>query len=178
MSSFASSSSSQNVSQTPQVKAPVVLVILDGFGWQEDSTGNAIHLAKTPHFDGLWHNNPHSFIRTSGKDVGLPEGQMGNSEVGHLNIGAGRVVMQELPRIFNAIHDGSLATNPALQHFITAIQTSGGTCHLMGLVSPGGVHSHQDHAVSLAKILPSAGIPVAFHILTDGRDTAPTSAQN
>ena len=177
MSSFASSSS-QNASKTPQVKAPVVLVILDGFGWQEDSTGNAIHLAKTPHFDGLWRNNPHSFIRTCGKDVGLPEGQMGNSEVGHLNIGAGRVVMQELPRIFNAIHDGSLATNPALQHFMTALQTSGGTCHLMGLVSPGGVHSHQDHAVALAKILHSAGIPVAFHIFTDGRDTAPTSAQN
>ena len=176
MLSFESSPSSQNTSAITSVKAPVVLVILDGFGWQEETAGNAIYLAKTPNFNNLWHHNPHSFIRTSGEDVGLPKGQMGNSEVGHLNIGAGRVVMQELPRIFNAIHDGSLVTNFALQHFITTLQASGGTCHLMGLVSPGGVHSHQDHAVALAKILHSVDVPVAFHIFTDGRDTAPTSA--
>ncbi|MBO6036673.1 MAG: 2,3-bisphosphoglycerate-independent phosphoglycerate mutase [Acetobacter sp.] len=181
MLSFESSPSSKNPYQaTPSVqavKAPVVLIILDGFGWQEETAGNAVHLAQTPYFNTLWHNNPHSFIRTSGEDVGLPNGQMGNSEVGHLNIGAGRVVMQELPRIFNAIHDGSLATNPVLQHFITTLQASGGTCHLMGLISPGGVHSHQDHAIALAKILHSADIPVALHMFTDGRDTAPTSAR-
>nr|WP_242401005.1 hypothetical protein [Acetobacter okinawensis] len=115
-----------------------MLVILDGFGWREDSSDNAVHLARTPSFDRLWHNNPHSFLRTSGEDVGLPDGQMGNSEVGHLNIGAGRVVMQELPRIFAAIEDGSLARNPALTDFIAALKKTGGTCHLMGLISAGG----------------------------------------
>ena len=98
-------------------------------------------------------------MRTSGKDVGLPDGQMGNSEVGHLNIGAGRVVMQDLPRITDAIASGEIERQPALQELIACLQASGGTCHLMGLVSPGGVHSHQDHAVGLAKILAAAGVP-------------------
>lgn len=93
-------------------KRTAMLVILDGFGWREDSSDNAVQLARTPNFDQLWQANPHSFLRTSGEDVGLPAGQMGNSEVGHLNIGAGRVVMQELPRIFTAIEDGSLAHSP------------------------------------------------------------------
>ncbi len=101
--------------------------------------------------------------------------QMGNSEVGHLNIGAGRVVMQELPRISTALRDGSVARGPVMADFIAALKASGGTCHLMGLVSPGGVHAHQDHAVALAEILRAAGIPVIFHIFTDGRDTAPQS---
>lgn len=158
-------------------KRPVMLVILDGFGWREDQSDNAVQIARTPNFDKLWQNSPHSFVRTSGEDVGLPEGQMGNSEVGHLNIGAGRVVMQELPRIFTAIRDGSLARNPVMENFITTLKKSGGTCHLMGLVSPGGVHSHQDHAVALARIVAQAGVPVAFHLFTDGRDTAPRSAQ-
>lgn len=160
---------------TPQ-KRTAMLVILDGFGWREDSSDNAVQLARTPNFDRLWQNNPHSFLRTSGEDVGLPNGQMGNSEVGHLNIGAGRVVMQELPRIFSAIQDGSLARNPALTDFIATLKKTGGTCHLMGLVSAGGVHSHQDHAAALARIVSDAGVPVSFHLFTDGRDTAPRSA--
>ncbi|MFT8675488.1 MAG: 2,3-bisphosphoglycerate-independent phosphoglycerate mutase [Acetobacter sp.] len=160
----------------PGPKRPVMLVILDGFGWREDTADNAVRLANIPNFERLWRENPHNFLRTSGRDVGLPTGQMGNSEVGHLNIGAGRVVMQELPRIFNAIEDGSLAANPVMTGFIDALKASGGTCHLMGLVSPGGVHSHQDHAVALARIVAEAGVPVAFHLFTDGRDTAPRSA--
>ena len=155
---------------------PVMLVILDGWGWREQRTDNAIAQARTPNFDRLWATGPHAFLRTCGEDVGLPEGQMGNSEVGHLNIGAGRVVMQELPRIGRAIQDGSLAANPALRKLITALRESGGACHLLGLVSPGGVHAHQDHAAALAQIVAAAGIPVRIHAFTDGRDTPPRSA--
>ena len=154
-----------------------MLVIMDGFGWREDDADNAVNLARTPHFDRLWAQGPHGFLHTYGRDVGLPDGQMGNSEVGHLNIGAGRVVMQELPRIFSAIETGSLATLPAMQRLIEALARTGGTCHLLGLVSPGGVHAHQDHAVAIARILTGAGIPVAFHVFTDGRDTPPRSAR-
>src|SRR5436190_23451347 len=156
-----------------QKRRPVMLVVLDGWGWREDPADNAIRQAKTPIFDRLWTGGPHAFLRTSGKDVGLPPGQMGNSEVGHLNIGAGRVVMQELPRIDHAIESGELARNPVLGKFIEKLKQSGGTCHLMGLVSPGGVHSHQNQAVALAKILGDAGIPVVFHAFMDGRDTPP-----
>ncbi len=163
-------------SSHPARKRTTMLVILDGFGWREDSSDNAVQLARTPSFDQLWRNSPHGFLRTSGEDVGLPPGQMGNSEVGHLNIGAGRVVMQELPRIFAAIADGSLARNPALTDLIATLKKTGGTCHLMGLVSTGGVHSHQDHAAALARIVSNAGVPVALHLFTDGRDTAPRSA--
>jgi len=162
--------------QTVPTPRPVMLVILDGFGWREDDADNAVRLADTPNFDRLWSQSPRAFLRTCGEDVGLPEGQMGNSEVGHLNIGAGRVVMQELPRITRAARDGSLAQNPALNGLITTLRNTGGTCHLMGLVSPGGVHAHQDHAIALAKILTAANIPVAVHVFTDGRDTAPQSA--
>ncbi|ACI52753.1 phosphoglycerate mutase, 2,3-bisphosphoglycerate-independent [Gluconacetobacter diazotrophicus PA1 5] len=158
-------------------RRPVMLVILDGFGWRDDPTDNAVRAAHTPAFDRLWQEGPHAFLKTCGEDVGLPEGQMGNSEVGHLNIGAGRVVMQELPRIFAAIRDGSLAANPVLMGLVATLKQSGGTCHLMGLVSPGGVHSHQDHAVALAKILADQGVPVAFHAFTDGRDTPPHSGR-
>jgi len=159
-----------------QRRRPVMLVILDGFGWREDKADNAIRQAKTPTFDRLWENGPHGFLRTSGKDVGLPDGQMGNSEVGHLNIGAGRVVMQDLPRIGTAISNGEIKRAPALTDLINKLKASGGTCHLIGLVSPGGVHSHQDHAAALAKILDEAGVPTLVHALTDGRDTPPQSA--
>jgi 2,3-bisphosphoglycerate-independent phosphoglycerate mutase len=152
-----------------------MLAILDGFGWNENPENNAVALAHKPNFDRLWASSPHAFLRTSGRVVGLPNGQMGNSEVGHLNIGAGRVVMQELPRIDTAIEDGSLARNPVLLDFIAALQASGGTAHLMGLISPGGVHSHQDQAVALAKILHGAGLPVVVHAWMDGRDTPPQS---
>ncbi len=159
-----------------QHRRPVMLVIMDGWGWREDPADNAIRQAKTPTFDRLWRTGPHGFLHTSGKDVGLPDGQMGNSEVGHLNIGAGRVVMQDLPRIGAAIASGEVARAPVLVDFIKTLKASGGICHLIGLVSPGGVHSHQDHAAALAKILADAGVPVLVHALTDGRDTPPQSA--
>jgi len=159
-----------------QRRRPVMLVILDGWGSREDTADNAIRQAKTPVFDRLWQAGPHGFLRTSGKDVGLPDGQMGNSEVGHLNIGAGRVVIQDLPRIDNAIARGEIDHAPTLLALIEKLKQSGGTCHLVGLVSPGGVHSHQDHAVALAEILSRAGIPVLVDAITDGRDTPPQSA--
>ncbi|WP_284944411.1 2,3-bisphosphoglycerate-independent phosphoglycerate mutase [Acidisoma cladoniae] len=160
---------------TVQPVRPVMLVILDGWGWRDSNTDNAVRLAHTPTFDRLWGNGPHAFLHTDGEDVGLPEGQFGNSEVGHLNIGAGRVVMQELPRITRAARDGSLATNPTILALIAAAQASTGVCHLLGLISPGGVHAHQDHAVALAKILTNAGLQVLVHVMTDGRDTPPRS---
>jgi 2,3-bisphosphoglycerate-independent phosphoglycerate mutase len=161
---------------TEQQQRPVMLVILDGWGWSESNTDNAVRLAHTPTFDRLWGRGPHAFLTTSGEDVGLPEGQFGNSEVGHLNIGAGRVVMQELPRITRAARDGSLATNAELAALIAAAKAGTGVVHLVGLVSPGGVHAHQDHAVVLATILADAGLSVLVHVITDGRDTPPRSA--
>jgi 2,3-bisphosphoglycerate-independent phosphoglycerate mutase len=155
---------------------PVMLVILDGWGWREDAADNAVRQAKTPTFDRLWQARPRAFLHTSGGDVGLPDGQMGNSEVGHLNIGAGRVVMQDLPRIDNAIASGEIERAPALRTLIEKLKESGGTCHLLGLVSPGGVHAHQDHAAALAEILSRAGVPTLLHAITDGRDTPPQSA--
>src|SRR3954470_3989222 len=119
-----------------QERRPVMLVILDGWGWREDSTDNAVRQARTPCFDELWRSCPHAFLRTSGRAVGLPDGQMGNSEVGHLNIGAGRVVMQDLPRIDEAIANGEIESAPELRELIESLRATGGTCHLMGLVSP------------------------------------------
>ena len=159
-----------------QKRRPVMLVILDGWGCREASADNAVRLARTPAFNALWSSCPHATLHTSGKDVGLPDGQMGNSEVGHLNIGAGRVVMQDLPRISQAVETGEIGKAPALIGLVERLRRSGGTCHLMGLVSPGGVHSHQDHAAALAKIVAGAGVPVALHVFTDGRDTPPQSA--
>ncbi|HRK24599.1 MAG TPA: 2,3-bisphosphoglycerate-independent phosphoglycerate mutase [Beijerinckiaceae bacterium] len=155
--------------------SPVMLVILDGWGERAETADNAVRQARTPNFTRLWNAHPHALLNTSGLDVGLPGGQMGNSEVGHLNIGAGRVVMQDLPRIGQAIADGSLAASPAVARLIAALKMSGGTCHLIGLISNGGVHSHQDHALALARIVTAAGVPVVLHALTDGRDTPPQS---
>ena len=118
---------------------PVMLVVLDGWGERAETADNAVRQARTPNFDRLWAAGAHAFLRTSGFDVGLPHGQMGNSEVGHLNIGAGRVVMQDLPRIDAAVADGSLAASPVLAELVGKLRASGGTCHLMGLASPGGV---------------------------------------
>src|ERR1700719_205722 len=132
---------------------PIVLTVLDGWGFRAETKGNAIALARKPAYDQLIQKFPNTLIHTSGPFVGLPEGQMGNSEVGHMNLGAGRVVMQDLPRIDKALKDGSFARNEALQKFIAALKKSGGTAHLMGLLSPGGVHSHQDHIAALAKCL-------------------------
>ncbi|MBR1234521.1 2,3-bisphosphoglycerate-independent phosphoglycerate mutase [Bradyrhizobium sp. AUGA SZCCT0182] len=158
-----------------QKRRPVMIAILDGWGWREDPADNAVRQAKTPNFDRLWNAGPRAFLRTSGRDVGLPDGQMGNSEVGHLNIGAGRVVMQDLPRINDAIASGEIKSAPALGALVQALKQSGGTCHLIGLVSPGGVHSHQDHVAALAAILAEHGVPAVVHALTDGRDTPPRS---
>ena len=124
---------------------PVVLCILDGWGHREAADNNAIKLGRTPIFDRLWQQAPHALLRTSAGDVGLPDGQMGNSEVGHQNLGAGRVVQQDLPRINRAVVDGTLAGNPVLGELVTSLANSGGACHLIGLLSPGGVHAHSAH---------------------------------
>ena len=159
------------------MRPPVMLVILDGWGWREERADNAVLQANTPHFNSLWESCPHALLATSGLDVGLPEGQMGNSEVGHLNLGAGRVVMQDLPRINLACADGSLATLPVLVELLAKLKASGGTCHLLGLTSKGGVHSHLDHTIALARAVDDQGIAVAVHAWLDGRDTPPQSAQ-
>ena len=152
---------------------PVVFCVLDGWGYREDPTDNAVALGDTPNFDRLWESWPHALMRASEEDVGLPGGQIGNSEVGHMNLGAGRVVLQDLLKIAKAIEDGDFARNPALTRQIAALKETGGTCHLMGLLSPGGVHAHQDHFVALARTMSDAGVPVAIHAFTDGRDTPP-----
>ena len=130
---------------------PVVLCILDGWGLNPSREGNAVALARTPNFDRIWATCPHAQLAAHGPDVGLPDGQMGNSEVGHTNIGAGRVVWMDLPRIDNAIADGSFAANEALAAFIAAVKASGGTAHVAGLASPGGVHAHQRHIAAAAR---------------------------
>ncbi len=157
---------------------PVVLCILDGWGHRPQPDNNAIQQANTPNWNAMVRECPHALIDASELHVGLPEGQMGNSEVGHMNLGAGRVVMQDLPRIDLAISKGELAANPLLKDFIATLKRSGGTCHLMGLLSPGGVHSHQAHLIALAKALSGAGVPVALHAFLDGRDTPPSSARD
>jgi 2,3-bisphosphoglycerate-independent phosphoglycerate mutase len=159
-----------------QRRRPVMLVVLDGWGWREETADNAVRLARTPTFNQLWSTCPHALLKTSGRDVGLPDGQMGNSEVGHLNIGAGRIVKQTLQRITDAIADHAIERAPALRDLIARLRETRGTCHLMGLVSPGGVHSHQDHAAALARLLAEADIPTVVHAFTDGRDTPPRSA--
>ena len=155
---------------------PVVLCILDGWGLNPSREGNAVALAETPNFDRIWQECPHATLRAHGPDVGLPEGQMGNSEVGHTNIGAGRVVWMDLPRIDNAIADGSFAANEALAAFVAALKASRGAAHLAGLASPGGVHSHQRHVAAAAEAIAEAGVPVAVHAFLDGRDVPPKSA--
>ncbi len=159
----------------PNAPRPVMLMILDGFGCRAERADNAVKLANKPNFDRLWQSCPHAQLITSGVDVGLPKGQMGNSEVGHMNIGAGRVVEQELLRIGEAIEDGSITKRPALTELIEKLKKSKGMCHLLGLVSPGGVHSHQEHGAALAHAVAGAGVPVVLHALTDGRDTPPRS---
>jgi len=155
---------------------PVVLCILDGWGERADAADNGVLLAKAPNWDRFYRTALHAHLQASESFVGLPKGQMGNSEVGHMNLGAGRVVMQDLPRIDQAIKDGSLAKNKELLAFIAALKKSGGTAHVLGLLSPGGVHSHQDHIVALAQALDAGSVPVAIHAFLDGRDTPPKSA--
>ena len=155
---------------------PVVLCILDGWADNPERTNNAVAQARTPTMDRLWATQPHAHLTTHGADVGLPEGQMGNSEVGHMNLGAGRVMKQELPRIDAAIAQGRLAQAPALARVRDRLADNGGTAHLLGLISPGGVHAHQRHVAALANVFADAGIPVVVHAITDGRDTPPMSA--
>jgi 2,3-bisphosphoglycerate-independent phosphoglycerate mutase len=156
----------------------VVLCILDGWGHRENGSDNAILSAQTPHWDDLAHQSPPTLLEASELNVGLPEGQMGNSEVGHMNIGAGRVILQDLPRIDQAIRQGTLKDMPPLKAFIEKLKASGGRCHLLGLLSSGGIHSHERHLVALATLLANQGISVAFHAFLDGRDTPPRSAES
>jgi len=155
---------------------PVLLCILDGWGHRTDLSNNAILGARTPNFDRLVATCPQGLIDASETFVGLPKGQMGNSEVGHMNLGAGRVAVPDLPRIDNAIEDGSLAKSPILAETIARLKQSGAALHLMGLASPGGVHAHQDHLVFLANLVAAQGVPVWIHAFLDGRDMPPRSA--
>ena len=155
---------------------PVVLCILDGWGSGEGGAADAPHLAQTPAFDAIMSKGPQARLITHGPDVGLPSGQMGNSEVGHTNIGAGRVVAMDLGQIDLAIEDGSFFENAALQDFIAKLKAMGGAAHLMGLVSDGGVHGHINHILAAIKAVTDAGVPVWLHAITDGRDVAPKSA--
>ncbi|MGC1888304.1 MAG: 2,3-bisphosphoglycerate-independent phosphoglycerate mutase [Stellaceae bacterium] len=155
---------------------PLVLCILDGWGERQKADDNAIEIARAPNWHRLKARWPHAQLQASEHYVGLPDGQMGNSEVGHTNIGAGRLVMQDLPRIDAAIAEGKLASMPALRGFIGKLKESRGTAHLIGLMSPGGVHSHQRQIAALARILAEAGVPVSVHAFLDGRDTPPKAA--
>lgn len=155
---------------------PVVLCILDGWGYSETTRGNAIAIAQTPTWNHLWENCPRTLLDASGLSVGLPDGQMGNSEVGHLTIGLGQALMQELPRISAAIADGSLAQHPDLIACQESLRDLGRTCHIFGLLSDGGVHAHIDHCIAIATMMRQAGVTVAMHAFLDGRDTPPTSA--
>jgi 2,3-bisphosphoglycerate-independent phosphoglycerate mutase len=156
---------------------PVVLCILDGWGYRAESADNAVALADTPVFDHWFAIAPHCFLRTDGAEVGLPDGQFGNSEVGHMNLGAGRVVLQELPRIDRAIDQGEIATLTVFEKLLEQARRTGGRVHVMGLLSPGGVHSHERHLFALAKLLSEAGLGVRVHAFLDGRDTPPRSAR-
>ncbi len=160
------------------MKKPLALIILDGFGHNPADYGNAIHTAKTPNLDRLMESCPHTLIGASGMDVGLPEGQMGNSEVGHTNIGAGRVVYQELTRITKAIDDGDFFRNEALCGAMENCKKNGSSLHLMGLLSDGGVHSHNRHLYGLLEMAKKAGLEKVYvHCFMDGRDVPPSSGK-
>ena len=161
----------------PRIPRPVVLVICDGWGVREEKDGNAIALASTPHYDRLRRDFPNTTLSASGEDVGLPAGQMGNSEVGHLNLGAGRMVPQDILRIDLAVRDGSFFENPALAALCGGIRMRGTALHLMGLLSDGGVHSHERHLFALLELARRERLPRVFvHAFLDGRDTPPESA--
>ena len=153
---------------------PIVLCILDGWGYNPKKENNAIEMGKTPVWHDLVEKWPHAMLKTSGNDVGLPDGQMGNSEVGHMNLGAGRVVYQELVRINNAIAQHELEKNPVLLNLIEKLKETKGTCHVMGLMGPGGLHAMPAHMFTLIRILNEHDIPIAIHGFTDGRDTSIT----
>ena len=156
---------------------PTILIVLDGWGYSENPESNAIAEAHKPVWDRLWKNCPHTLINASGREVGLPGTQMGNSEVGHMNIGSGRIIKQEFTRITDAINDGSFFTNEVLTRACRDTAARGGALHLMGLLSPGGVHSHQDHIFATVKLAANSGLErIYLHAFLDGRDTPPRSA--
>jgi 2,3-bisphosphoglycerate-independent phosphoglycerate mutase len=162
-----------------EAKKPLLLLILDGFGYSDNPNYNAIKTAKTPVLDRLWDANPRTFIGTSGLAVGLPEGQMGNSEVGHITLGAGRVVYQNFTRINKAITDGDFFTNTAYTSAIDKAVSQGNAVHILGLLSPGGVHSHEDHINAMVKLANQRGAKQIYvHAFLDGRDTPPRSAES
>lgn len=157
---------------------PLVLLILDGWGYREDPTDNAIAQANTPVMDRLWRDYPHSLISGSGMDVGLPDGQMGNSEVGHVNLGSGRVVYQDFTRITKAIADGDFFQNPVLTSAVQKAVAQQKAVHIMGLLSPGGVHSHEEHLLAMIELAAQQGAEhIYLHAFLDGRDTPPRSAE-
>ncbi|MGE7660368.1 2,3-bisphosphoglycerate-independent phosphoglycerate mutase [Peribacillus sp. NPDC097197] len=159
-------------------KSPVALIILDGFGCRKEEEGNAVYHAKKPNFDRFWEQYPHSHLTASGEAVGLPAGQMGNSEVGHLNIGAGRIVYQSLTRVNLAIREGEFAENPTLLDAMTHAKEKGTALHLFGLLSDGGVHSHIEHLYALLKLAAKEGVKDVFvHAFLDGRDVGPKTAK-
>jgi 2,3-bisphosphoglycerate-independent phosphoglycerate mutase len=165
-------------SATPQPRQTFVLLILDGWGYREAAPDNAITSANCPNWQRLWQSYPHTLIRTDGLRVGLPDGQMGNSEVGHMNLGAGRVVYQDLTRINLALENGSFAANAALNQACASARRAGSTLHIFGLLSEGGVHSHQDHIFAMLRLAHARKVPrIAVHAFLDGRDTPPRSAE-
>ncbi len=169
--------SSKNINKLNVPQSPVVLAILDGWGYREEKSHNAIKIAKTPIMDSLWHAYPHTLISASGSDVGLPDGQMGNSEVGHLTIGSGRIIQQELVRISNVIKNNQLGMVNELKQIADSLKKNNSTLHITGLCSDGGVHSHIDHLLGLIKWASDNEIKkVSIHIITDGRDTPAKSA--
>ncbi|MFQ5551268.1 MAG: 2,3-bisphosphoglycerate-independent phosphoglycerate mutase, partial [Gemmatimonadales bacterium] len=156
---------------------PVVLIVLDGWGYRPQRDGNAIELGDTPTWHQIWQRAPHTLLQASGEAVGLPHGQMGNSEVGHLNLGAGRIVSQDIVRITDSIVSGEFYHNKSLRALADGVTASRGTLHLVGLIGPGGVHAHEAHWDGLMELARRSGVPrVALHAFLDGRDTPPTSA--
>ena len=169
--------SHKNINKLSVRQSPVVLAILDGWGYREETSDNAIKNANTPIMDSLWHAYPHTLISASGADVGLPDGQMGNSEVGHLTIGSGRIIQQELVRITNVVNNNQLNQVYELNKLANSLKKNNSTLHITGLCSDGGVHSHIDHLLGLLKWASDIGIKkIAIHIITDGRDTPAKSA--
>ena len=169
--------SSKNIKSLSVPQSPVVLAILDGWGYRKEKSDNAIKSARTPIMDSLWHAYPHTLISASGSDVGLPDGQMGNSEVGHLTIGSGRIIQQELVRISNIVKNNQLGLVNELKEMAASLKKNNSTLHIMGLCSDGGVHSHIDHLLGLIKWASDNKLKkVAIHIITDGRDTPAKSA--
>ncbi|MDP4171913.1 MAG: 2,3-bisphosphoglycerate-independent phosphoglycerate mutase, partial [Bacillota bacterium] len=159
-------------------KSPVALIILDGFGCRGETKGNAVAQAKKPNFDRFWDTYPHSHLIASGEAVGLPEGQMGNSEVGHLNIGAGRIVYQSLTRVNVAIREGEFEKNETFTGAMEHVKKNGTSLHLFGLLSDGGVHSHIQHMFALLKLAKDEGVEKVYvHAFLDGRDVGPKTAE-